>query len=89
MTKLQKVEVTWKDSNFRSGWASLEQYTEEGKETSLQCRTVGYLVVDEDDRIGVVNSLAWIGYPAPEEPRDGDGMMVIPRSAVVKIKKLK
>jgi len=93
MRKNQKVEVTWVDSHLRTGWLELENYESGGRNVSLQCRTIGYLLIDEKDRIGLLQSFAWTGCSKGEEenqqPRDGDAMMIIPRKAVVKIKELR
>lgn len=83
---MKLVEVSWVDSQRRSGWFSLESYEDDGVNVRLDCKSVGYLIIDEENRIGLIQSLSWF---YGDEPRDGDGLMIIPRVAVTKIRKLK
>lgn len=83
---MKLVEVDWIDSSSSFTWTNLDKLKSDSKTRSLLCRTVGYLAVDEDDRIGLIQNLAWANDKDP--PTSGDSMMTIPRSAIVKIRKL-
>ena len=83
---MKLVEVDWIDSSSQWGWKNLDKLRGDCKSRSLLCRTVGYLIADEDDRIALVQSLAWVDEKIP--PTSGDSMMTIPRMAIVKIRKL-
>jgi len=77
--KNRLVEVEWEDSCAYRGWQITEQ-----TEISMpsQCRSIGYLMVKDDDRIVIAQSL------------DDDGMsvadvIVIPKSAVKRLRNIK
>lgn len=57
MIKFKIVEVFWVDSEHSSDWSKLEDVLEE-QSGSLECRSVGYLVADKEDRIILATSVS-------------------------------
>ena len=83
---MKLVEVDWIDSNCQWGWTKLDKLKDDAVSKSLLCRSVGYVVIDDSDRIALVQSLAWADENA--SPASGDALLVIPRIAIVTIRKL-
>ena len=83
---MKLVEIDWIDSNCQWGWTKMDKLKEDATSKSLICRTVGYLIVDEPDRVALVQSLAWSDVKDP--PASGDAMLVIPRTAIMAIRNL-
>ena len=50
------IEVGWLDSEHHADWENLPEVLEEQETTSLECRSVGYLVADKEDRIILATS---------------------------------
>jgi hypothetical protein len=73
-----KVEVDWVDSTSRGRWATKTSYLDC---RLLRCRTAGYLLVKNREKIIVVQSLCDNG--------DMTDSMAIPRSCVTKIRRLR
>jgi hypothetical protein len=84
MSKL--VDVTWIDSQSMSGWEEISTKTKNAKRTNLTCRTVGILASETKDRISILQSVA---YNNDGRVISGTDMIVIPKSAIKKIRKLK
>jgi hypothetical protein len=65
--------VIWVDSFGASGWQSREDYVESVKSTSMLCRSVGFIVFEDDTRLALALSENSSGYNAD---------IVIPKVAI-------
>lgn len=79
MAKLRKVEIEWRDSFQRYGWADIDEYHKEGAPST--CHSVGYLVRKDKNSVVLVMSLSDNG--------NACASMTIPREAVVRMRYLK
>jgi len=75
----QIEHVVWNDSTEFTGWQDPRRQDYSG----LKCQTVGW-VVDESDK-----HLALAGSIAPNATSTATGVMVIPKSAIVKRRKVR
>lgn len=83
--------VEWTDSSSPSAqvWQDTQEFLDGHNET-LACRTVGFLMYETEDRIGLASSLALAGGEEPPgEPVQVTGTIVIPKVAIQKMRKLK
>jgi hypothetical protein len=71
--------VRWVDSSSQEGWKSGDNIDTE----LLQCVSVGFLVKETK------KSIVISGHRTEQFEPDYDGIIVIPRSAILKIKKIK
>ncbi len=55
-TDLRMVEVCWVDSNSCDAWQSVED-TLATMRQSMACRSIGYLLADDPDRVILVGNL--------------------------------
>ena len=85
---MKLIEVDWIDSNSQWGWTNIEKLTDDAKTKPLLCRSAGYLIADEDDRISLIQSMTW-HEKSTSPPASGDSMITIPRVAIVTIRKLR
>lgn len=68
------VEVDWIDSHSQDRWQHTDDLDVWLSDLSLECRTVGYLYRDADDRVVVLQSQAGVGSVADA--------MVIPKVSI-------
>ena len=85
--KLSPVEVLWVDS-ISDGiyWHDFEDGVETASIADMRQRTIGILVAKDEERIVIAQSISLAG------DTDGNnlgGLLMIPSSAVLRIKKLK
>jgi hypothetical protein len=72
------VRVRWVDSTSpRMGWISLNDLPEIG---SLECVSVGYVIAQDERSQTIAPHLA---YPDDEANAQGNGIIVIPRAAII------
>lgn len=77
------VEVTWLDSEQNASWEKLSDVLED--QGTLDCKSVGYLIADKEDRIILASSMS-----SDEEYEEHiSHYITIPRAAVVSIKELR
>jgi hypothetical protein len=77
------VHVRWIDSSSpRTGWIRLTEWDGVG---SLECVSTGYLIAEDKDSKTIAPHLA---YPNDADQCQGNGIIVIPSSAIVSIRKL-
>lgn len=75
--------VRWVDSTSpRSGWIRLQKWEGVG---SLECVSVGYLISEEANALTLAPHLA---YPDDPEQCQGNGIITIPRGAVISAERL-
>jgi len=81
------VLVEWIDSNSPSPqeWQDTDEFLESRTET-LGCRTVGFLMFEAEDRIGLASSMA---LRDDSQPAQVSGTIIIPKVAITKMRKLK
>lgn len=79
--KYKAVEVAWVDSEHNADWATLSEILE--GQTSLECRSIGYLIADKADRVVLATSVT-----ASEEVEDDavSAYITIPKQAILWIK---
>lgn len=75
--KMPLARVAWVDSNHTDGWRSVAKMRVDVLEGGMLCESVGYLFVDAEDRVVLVQSVSDTGMV--------DSAMTIPRVAVVSI----
>lgn len=75
------VEVVWIDSTATERWITLEEMNAALDDDTLECRSAGYLLRDQDDRITILLSQSSCGNVA--------NAITIPRSAIRKMSVLK
>lgn len=75
--KLRVLEVEWLDAGSLSGW---RQPTEHADEGPLRCRTVGYVLRDDEECLILAQSQASSGQVAAS--------LTIPRSCIKKRRRL-
>mgnify|MGYP001565115678 CR=1 FL=1 len=85
--ELRIVEVEWEDSAGTSRYVSVTERDEFFAKPPLMLSTVGYVMRDDDRGIGLVET-------APVQHDDEDGRqwgacIMIPRSAVRKVRRLR
>ena len=82
------VEIEWVDSNHAPGWTEIEETVLFINSLSLKAKTVGYLFAEDDEQVSVVQSVAW-KYKEDGAPSSVDGVMTIPKAAIIKRRVLK
>ncbi len=83
---MKRVEVEWVDSNMSTGWLNTEYATKVEDKRPLECRTVGYLLSETEDRINVVMNFS----DNTDLPNDSvSEVMTIPKVAVLSVKELR
>lgn len=75
------VRIRWLDSHGWHGWNSLSAVKEQH---SLECMSVGWMVIDEADRVTLVAHIQGADADNPQ----CDGHMTIPRPAIIEVQKL-
>ena len=78
------VEVAWVDSEHDADWSTLSELVE-SQEHTLECRTVGFLVLEKDDRYVLATS---IGMAKQDIEEQVSAYITIPKLAVLWIKGL-
>ncbi len=78
---MKLVLVEWLDSHAGRGWLDIE-HIEQAAEPLL-CRSVGWLLVENDECAVLVAHLS--GQRGHEEPFQGRGDLTIPKQAIVKM----
>ena len=81
---MKLIYVEWLDSHTVHGWNSLKELVESQKIDP--CKTIGWLVKKTDESILVVSSLS--SDENPDVKTCAEGNMVIPLSAIVKVRLL-
>ena len=76
------VEVVWVDSEHDAGWNTLQEVLEEN-EKPLECHSVGYLILEKDDRVVLATS---IGMAVGEDDNQVSAYLTIPKAAIIKMK---
>jgi hypothetical protein len=74
------VIIHWLDAHSIDAWEQLE-----GEKKNVECISVGWLVNEGKDNIVIVPHIA----DKSDSKFDGCGKMIIPRTAIIKIKKIK
>ena len=82
------VEIEWVDSNHAPGWTEIEETAVFIQSLSLKAQTIGYLFAEDDEQVSVVQSAAW-KYKKDVTPSSVDGIMTIPKAAIIKRRVLK
>lgn len=83
-TRFKIIECIWVDSEHNSDWSKLDDVLEE-QSGSLECRSVGYLIADKDDRIILATSIS-----ADESTEESvSAYITIPRVAIISIRELR
>lgn len=77
------IEVIWLDSEQSADWAKLEDVLAD--QGSLECKSVGYLVADKEDRVILASSVT--ADTTYEE--HVSHYMVIPKASIQSIKELR
>ena len=75
-----RVEVDWIDSAFHRGWSTLE--TKQKEMNVAQCRTVGFLIHRDRDKLCISSHLA-------DDNVDAADALAIPAVAVRRVRILK
>lgn len=78
------VEISWVDSEHDADWSTLSELVE-SQEHTLECRTVGFLVLEKDDRYVLATS---IGMAKADIEEQVSAYITIPKQAVLWIKGL-
>ena len=78
LKKLPLYEIEWRDSRTSGGWSTLKEYR---KKTAVVIKTVGYLTMNTDDDVQVVQSISDIGSISDS--------MTIPKECVVRTRRLR
>ena len=81
--KYRPVEVVWVDSEHNSDWSTLEDVVSD--DTSMECRSCGYLVADKEDRVVLATSIT----ASDEVEEQVSAYIVIPKAAISSIKELR
>ncbi len=79
------VEVSWVDSSsggHAEVWGAYSTFMA-GKTNTLECRTVGYVLFETKQQIGVVGSLALHDDPTSEGIGQVSGTITIPKCAIL------
>ncbi len=76
------VHVEWVDSFSMNGWISQDEGEEWAANRSVNCETTGFLYYECKTHIVVAQSIVL-------HSKSVDALMKIPRSAIVKIRKLR
>jgi hypothetical protein len=84
--KYTPIEVTWCDSVHDAGWTSEKEYLEE-TDAQMYHRTCGYFLKESPKRILIVQSMGDVANS--KGLKHVDACMMIPKSCVLSIKKLK
>lgn len=74
------VEIIWVDSDHSASWEKLEDVLED--QAGLECKSVGYLVADKEDRVIIASSMT----ADPEREEHISYYMAIPRQAILSIR---
>ena len=83
---MKRVEVEWVHSNMSTGWVSTNYATKIADNRPLECRTIGYLLSETEDRINVAMNFA----DNTDLPNDSlSEVMTIPKVSVLSIKELR
>lgn len=83
------VLVGWRDSNTFGGWRNARLQKELVTEETLDCASVGFLLVDEEDRIVLAQSLSFTGKEVSiAKILSVSECLAIPKGCVVSINKL-
>ena len=85
--KLTPVEVWWTDSSaLDKYWHDVEEGLETAKEIDLRSRSIGMLVKKNKNRVILTQSMSLSDNHSVSQM---GGILTIPRSAVIRISKLK
>lgn len=77
------IECSWQDSEHSADWGKLSDVLEE--QGTLECRSVGFLIADKEDRIILATSLS-----ADEEYEDFvSSYITIPKLSILWTKELR
>ncbi len=77
------VEISWVDSSSPADtWTDTEDYLHQ-KTADLECRSVGYLLFETADRIGISASLSLGGKIEHQHISQVGGIMTIPKVAIL------
>ena len=74
----QLVEVEWVDSTHVGGWSKTDDVVAEATNKTVVCKTVGYLLAKEPDRVAVVQNMS-------RDEEISDSLMIIPAQSVMRI----
>jgi hypothetical protein len=84
LKKWEPIELRWIDSMADSGWKPESAHTPEGVDRDLEHLTVGYFFMETPRTICVIQSRSDWDY----ETKNVDGVMSIPKVAVLNLKRL-
>lgn len=77
------VEILWVDSEHSADWSKLSDVLED--QGSLECKSVGYLIADKEDRMILATSLS-----SDETYEENvSAYLTIPRLAILSVKELR
>lgn len=79
----KKVEIVWVDSTMRNDWVEIEKARDEVEPDSMECRSVGYVFHEDDEKIVLVGHQA-SGRTNKDLANVADAMS-IPKVAITRI----
>ena len=85
MKKYQIIEIKWLDSLSTSGWKK-ESLVKTSKERMIH-KTIGYFITEDPQSILVIQSFNLSSGPYKDDIYV-DGIMEIPKKAIIRIRKL-